>query len=497
MKITRNDRLLALLSHALETTLIPELNSSNARAIAGIMQNVLQDLIKRESRTPSLVASLIAEGTQLADQIKALLAQAGLTPGPETAVAGPASTLADGLQNHAALTEDLAHLTEMLAGARGAPALAQEQALISSLLRKAAQWELNYNLGQEVPLPPVPKPTPAGGPLTAETLTAFLQSRHPDGAAASILNFQPIPGGFGKQTARFTLRDAAGREQHLIARKSDVQPMLNHAGFIIETEFFLVKALSEAGYLSPKPLWLGTDIPGVDANFYVMERLPGQIPGSFLGGLEGADPQPMLLDVARQLGRLHSYPIETFAPYIREHDDPALLGGTMESCYRRLISKWRHYATETEHLTSPLLHYLFDWLEHNVPADTRPPVLVHGDFNIHNLLVENGRVSGVLDWECAMFGAPEQDLTYIQPHITPHIDWDQFIAAYYAGGGRQLDTATMPFYLSFAAMRLHIAMLRATRNLQTGVNDDIRYAMVELGFGARFMEMGLAGTNPP
>ncbi len=169
----------------------------------------------------------------------------------------------------------------------------------------------------------------------------------------------------------------------------------------------------------------------------------------------------------------------------------------MESCYRGNIAKWRHYATETEHLTSPLLHYLLHWLEHHIPADPRPPVLVHGDFNIHNLLVENGHVSGVLDWECAMFGAPEQDLAYIQPHIAPHIDWSQFIAAYYEGGGRQLDTATMPFYLSFSAMRLHIAMLRATRNLQTEVNDDIRYAMVELGFGARFMEMGLAGTTAP
>jgi aminoglycoside phosphotransferase (APT) family kinase protein len=205
----------------------------------------------------------------------------------------------------------------------------------------------------------------------------------------------------------------------------------------------------------------------------------------------------MLLDVARQLGRLHHYPIETFAGYIRDHDDPELLGGTMESCYRRQIAKWRHYAIETEHLASPFLHYLIDWLEHHVPADPRPPVLVHGDFNIHNLLVENGCVSGVLDWECAMFGAPEQDLAYIQPHIAPHIDWEQFIAAYYEGGGRQLDTATMPFYLSFSAMRLHIAMLRATRNLQTEVNDDIRYAMVELGFGARFMEMGLAGTTAP
>ena len=54
----------------------------------------------------------------------------------------------------------------------------------------------------------------------------------------------------------------------------------------------------------------------------------------------------------------------------------------------------------------------------------------------------------------------------------------------------------MPYYLAFSTLRLHIGMLRATRNLQSGVNDDIRYTMVELAFGARFMELGLAGTKP-
>ena len=38
--------------------------------------------------------------------------------------------------------------------------------------------------------------------------------------------------------------------------------------------------------------------------------------------------------------------------------------------------------------------------------------MVHGDFRLGNLLVEQGRLTGVLDWELAHFGDPHEDLAY-------------------------------------------------------------------------------------
>lgn len=496
MNLTSNERLISLLLKTLQEVITPELTSSNAQAMSGIMQAILADMLKRETRTPTLLSDSSSRGRALAAEMSALL---GESPALPVMKADHSIAFSDRLDEHAQLTAELARLAGRLAAQRGDAAFAQQQARISELLLQCAQWETWYYTEQNRPLPTPPtKPPQLAGPLTLETLLPFVRSQHADGDAVQITSFQSIPGGFGKQTSKFTLRDAKGNEQVLIARKNDPHPMLTNAVFIIEHEFHLVSAVSATGYIAPKPLWLGSAVDGVDAGFYVMECLPGKIPGSFLGGLgegqSGHDSSAMLKDVARRLGELHAISIDTFADYIRACDDPGLLTDTVESCCRRQIDQWARYA-EAEQVSSPYLSFLIDWLRQNVPQDSQRPLLLHGDFNIHNLLVENDRVSGVLDWECALFGAPEQDLAYIQPHVSQHIAWDEFLAAYHAGGGRALDHASMPFYLAFSSLKLHIAMLRATRNLQSGTNDDVRYAMVELGFGVRFMELGLAGAQ--
>ncbi|MGQ0698366.1 MAG: phosphotransferase family protein, partial [Panacagrimonas sp.] len=408
------------------------------------------------------------------------------------------------LEVHAGLMQEIASLCETLGAV---PATGAQHGEALRLLLKAAEWEINYYRQQAKPLEESGDKVPAtgdkNGRIDRDTLLAFVRSRHVEGNEVSIAAFEAIPGGYGKQTSRFTLAEPEGRERELIVRKSDRNPMVLHGTFLIDKEYALVKAVSATGYPAPKPLWLGSGVVGVDADFYVMERLPGRIPGSFLGGAEGKIGESLLLDVAAQLARLHAIPLAIFADYIREHDEAEMLSeraiGSVESCYRRAILAWSEYAKRVEHLPSPHGVYLRDWLLRNVPKDTRRPVLVHGDFNIHNLLVEGERVTGVLDWECAMFGAPEQDLAYIQPHIGRLIDFDMFLARYeqvsVQAGGRPIDRSVLPFYQAFSMMRLHIGMNHGLLNLQTGANRDIRYAMIELAFGPQIMEMGLASTK--
>ena len=139
--------------------------------------------------------------------------------------------------------------------------------------------------------------------------------------------------------------------------------------------------------------------------------------------------------------------------------------------------------------------YLLDWLDRNVPANDATPVLVHGDFNVHNVLVDEGRITGVLDWECSNIGAPEQDLAYIRPIISQHIDWDRFIDHYEGSGGRTIDRGAMDFYMAFAAMRLCVIFNKGVKNLQQGGNSDIRYGIIDLDLTPEFMTQALACTT--
>lgn len=485
MELTTNEAYLQRVQLALRNTLLPELKSAAAQAVGGVIDTILVELLRREQSTVTCLQTTVSEGETL---LAALRQQRGL-PAQSPSLPLPAELEALRLR-HTGLTREIAALCESLFVAREEGSSADPA--IPALLRRAAEWELSFYRAQRGPLTEIPPADSANGRIDRDTLEAFLRKHHPDRDAVSITAFDSIPGGYGKQTSRVGLREASGAERELIVRKSDRHPMVLHGTFRIENEYALVRAVSSAGYPAPKPLWLGANVPGVDAGFYVMEKLPGRVPGSFLGGPESGISEVLLLDMAAQLARLHAIPLEHFAAYIREHDDPALLTGSITDCYRRSIEAWAAYAARVEHLPSPFATFMRDWLLRNLPQDTRRPVLVHGDFNVHNLLVAEDRVSGVLDWECAMFGAPEQDLAYIQPHISRHIDWDKFLARYLEVGGQPIDSARLDFYQAFSMMRLHIGMNHGLLNFQTGANRDIRYAMIELAFGPQIMEMGMA-----
>ena len=110
--------------------------------------------------------------------------------------------------------------------------------------------------------------------------------------------------------------------------------------------------------------------------------------------------------------------------------------------------------------------------------------------------MENDRVTAVLDWEGSMFAAPEMDLAYALPLVSKHVAWDKFLAHFIACGGSQPDPHSMNYYVTFLALRVVLVGNVHMRNLQAGINTDIRYSMFELGLNTYFMQQALASTAP-
>jgi len=99
---------------------------------------------------------------------------------------------------------------------------------------------------------------------------------------------------------------------------------------------------------------------------------------------------------------------------------PALLGSTLAALHRidtrDLPSEGLEFIfSELHERMAPLedggLRASLDWLVRTRPAP-RARVVCHGDFHPLNLLVDGGRVSGVLDWTHAHLGEPEFDAAY-------------------------------------------------------------------------------------
>ena len=502
MKIGSNESYLAVALHTLEAKIAPELTSNDAQASAQILKQVLGELLKRELTTPPLLIGEIETGNALAVRIEAFCTEAGIAapsrlPAPTAPISVDVSFAALAA-HHEWLSARLATLAATLVSARAVISDATRQQRITGLLHDVGVWDERYALTQRDMAVPTPAPLPpiAGAPLDRTLLEAFLQTQYPDGAGCVVADLKPIPGGFGKQTFRATIRDAAGVEQHLIVRKSDPTPMVRKGCFLIEEEFHLLRDVAKQDALPvAAPLFLGKDVPGVDADFYVMTALPGAVPSSFLGAASAVIPEAIVLQMAEYMAQLHRLTVDRLPDYVARFGQPGWATDTIESCYRRHISEWKSYYEQNDHLPSPFVVYLLDWLDQNVPKRSEPPVLVHGDFNIHNVLADGDVVTGILDWECAMIGAPEQDLAYVRPIISQHIAWDRFLAHYAASGGPVIDPASLDFYMAFSAMRLCVIFNKGVRNMQDGITRDIRYAVVDLGLTPEFMKQALACTG--
>lgn len=71
----------------------------------------------------------------------------------------------------------------------------------------------------------------------------------------------------------------------------------------------------------------------------------------------------------------------------------------------------------------------------------------------------------------------------------------KYLTHYHACGGPEIREDVRAFYGMWGLARLFLALGRATRNLQTGKNKDIRYVMCELGFTGAFFQMMLNVTK--
>lgn len=496
MKINPTSQCLSLIIRSMEEIILPELISQVAISTGAQIKLQLEDLLKREGEGITLLRDLIEEGNELAKRAAKLL--------EDPSIAQRSSRIAI-LSRHVggfdALADEYAKLTALLDEAcQGLCGLTQTSTKAGQVQQDMAIWEHSYYNKMSSIRPELFKDSDLASlqdktlhrsddpTLSAKFLEEFLTQRH---GPTKVKSLDFLPGGFGKQTYFSTVAWQDGQTEELVIRKMDAVPIMLHRQFLLDREFDLVTLVHKTGYICPQPIDLGWDVPGVDGNFYTMKRIRGKIPGSFLEGKKEAISESLLLHCAELLAQLHNTPLEPFRDHVERFIGPGAVDDTVEQRLHRLLASWNEYRTQVEHLPSPFQTFTFDWLRRNVPHDSRRPVLVHGDFGIHNMLSVDDRITAVLDWECSDFGAPEQDLEWIRPHVSEHMSWHKFLEHYHACGGPEVREDVSAFYGMWGMARPFLALGRATRNLQTGENKDIRYVMCELGFTKAFCQMML------
>lgn len=439
-----------LVAEALAGDVMPHVTDAGARNLGSMAIDALRELLKRDEVLPELVRRLAPVGLALARDF----AGCGLAIDQTRIV-----SISEQLEREAAHpTDAFARLVALLdecgsAIIAGRETMTPEQAKAATIwLRSASEWDQDYFTSfAATPLPAIADRTSTVQPLTREKLERHLRERLEQPTLA-VTELVTIPGGMLNEIFFCTLKMPGQPDREVVVRKNVAQPLFTHGAHRVTEEFYILKCISDQGLPVPEPLWLFRDLPDVDGNFYVQSRGLGKMVGGLMGAHHKLS-EKLLFSLADFLARLHAIPSEAFAPYFNGPDSPVRPGETVQEAVARNVERFSQIWLTSDRNPSPSEAFTIDWLRRNVPENANPAVMLHTDCFVHNFLVEDDEIACVLDWECAHFGDPAEDLAYIKAYVGEHMDWDRFVARYRHAGGQPIHEGDIDYYTALLHFR--------------------------------------------
>ena len=270
------------------------------------------------------------------------------------------------------------------------------------------------------------------------------------GASVTVTDVAPMHGGACQDnlSVTFTIHEGADAGEHAMVLRGDAPSSLPQSLGRRE-EFAVIQAATASGVRTPRARWLMRDVTREGAWAYLLERIDGEAIGRKVlasPALEEAR-RGLAGELAEILAAIHQVTPDRSPDLPFSPTDPLV---TVEAWLRPLPEP------------HPALTLALRWLDANRPAQGET-TLVHGDFRTGNFMVTPSGVSGVLDWEFAHWGAPEEDLAWLCVR-----DWRfgyrhlpvggfsaraPFYDAYTAASGRAVDPAVVHWWEVYGNVR--------------------------------------------
>jgi aminoglycoside phosphotransferase (APT) family kinase protein len=270
-----------------------------------------------------------------------------------------------------------------------------------------------------------------------------------------------ISGGYDTRIFAFELKDApAPFAGPLVIR---IFQAAHHVSRALG-EGAVQNALADAGYPVPRVLSIGTDPSILGGAFTIMPLAPGHTLLSDIGALVRRGPR-ILVDMHARLHAIDPAPVMRAV----EAAGVALPPFSLEASLKAL--RIRAEAPGLEGLLDGLR-----WLETHQPPVPAARSVLHGDFHPGNILINQGRVTGVIDWPGFSIGDPAADVAVTRVLLTtgpldvpawarrPADLVRQLLARRYTSGYRKrrpLPDANLRYY---EALRCFRAMLQVSES---------------------------------
>jgi aminoglycoside phosphotransferase (APT) family kinase protein len=178
-------------------------------------------------------------------------------------------------------------------------------------------------------------------------------------------------------------------------------------------EYRVVDALRDGPVPLPKTVLACDDHGVIGSDFYVMERLDGDVV---------RDEEPDRFATPDKRRRVGEELVDGLAAVHQvDHEAVGLEEfGYPEGFTERQVKRWSEQFTWAFSKTAderevPVIYDVMEWLTENAPED-HPHTLVHGDYKLDNVMYGPGddpELVGVFDWEMSTLGDPLTDLGWL------------------------------------------------------------------------------------
>lgn len=289
-------------------------------------------------------------------------------------------------------------------------------------------------------------------------------ARMAGGVELPLSNLVRMSGGANMESSSFDWGGAG-----FVLRRAPSPEMMEGRPFGHDVEAMIVRAARAGGVRAPEIVGELVSEDGIGTG-YVMKRVEAEVnPAKILA----APPAQLIADIARELAKIHAIPCEA-VPGVPAMDTAVALAA--------LTIRFADYGGDR-----PIIALALKWCADHLP-DPAPPVLVHGDFRMGNVMVSETGLAAVLDWELAHIGDAHEDLAYgcmtvwrfghIDKPAFGCSDLETYFAAYEGESGTKVDRARFRFWLVYRTLWWALGCMQMGDIWRTGVDRTLERAVI-------------------
>jgi aminoglycoside phosphotransferase (APT) family kinase protein len=313
----------------------------------------------------------------------------------------------------------------------------------------------------------------------------------------TISNLRQLAGGASKEIWQLNAQVTAGHsiDEHELVLMRQLGGKIYVDALDITGEYNAILAAYATGVAVPRPLAILPDLLGKPAA--LVERIAGESIGRRIvrdpSLADGRARLPQQLGQA--LARIHQIDLESTG--LRGMLPAPPPGKTPIQSILAQIEADLDRIGEPH----PAIELALRWLHRNEPPPPRAYVFVHGDFRIGNIMVAADGLAGILDWEFAHIGDPNEDLVWplvrdwrfgaTHLHFGGISDPEPFFAAYAAAGGIPPDGPAVRYWETLGNVRWALGCLTQAERHLSGLEPNLEFASL----GRRSAEMELEALN--